>query len=95
MKTFALLVLGALLATEGFSYQQYDYGFPKQKNSWEQDHLQSDGRGGFYNHKPGTGIWQDEHITPDGRGGFYNHTPGTGIWQDQHATPDGRGGFYY
>ena len=92
MKKFLLVISCVLLTVGAFSYQ---YQLPQNNNTWEQNHLQPDGNGGFYNHKPGTGMWQDDHITPDGQGGYYKHTPGTGMWQDDHIIPDGQGGLYY
>ncbi|NGX47977.1 MAG: hypothetical protein K1000chlam3_01363 [Chlamydiae bacterium] len=81
-----------IFASAGYSYQS---SFYKKKNLWEQNHIQPDGRGGYYNHKPGTGIWEDEHVTPDGHGGYYIHKPGTGLWEDEHVISDGHGGVYY
>lgn len=85
-----MICLGVLFTSPSYSYQ-----LPVNKGLWDQNHLQSDGRGGYYNQKPGTSLWESEHIIPDSRGGFYVHKPGSTLWNDQHITSDGRGGFYY
>lgn len=90
-----IVILCGAIATIAFSTTGFSYELPTRNNFWHQNHVQSDGRGGFYDHKPGTPIWQDQHITSDNRGGFYIHTPGTSLWKDDHISSDGRGGFYY
>ena len=92
MKKFMLITFGVLFITKSFAFL---HEAPKEKNFWEQTHVQADRTGGFYIHKPGTGMWQDKHVTPDNHGGFYIHEPGTGMWQDKHVTSDGNGGWYF
>jgi hypothetical protein len=86
---FGATVMVAMTSTS-FAYQ-----LPAKNNFWQQTHLQTDGRGGYYDHKPGTSLGEDQHITPDNHWGFYVHKPGTFLWEDNHISSDGRGGFYY